>query len=1146
MSRAADWRQRQQGRNPERSFIVQAPAGSGKTELLTQRMLGLLARVDHPEEVVAITFTRKAAAEMAHRLFNRLLQAHEHPRAENLQPHLHVSHELALEVLKNDSRQGWRLLEQPSRLRIRTIDSLCSDLARQLPILSGLDAGHQVAEDPAPLYLQAATRAMAAIEDESDDRQSDVARVLDRYDNQYDRLIELLTSMLAQREQWLEHLLQLRQGEGFDRASLEATLRFLVEGELAEAAAMLPADLLQGLAPVLEYALENEPADAGPLQALLDSCAHADGSICLPAHAEALPHWLTLVRRLLTSDGKNWRTQLNKAAGFPPPSGASGEEQTRRQHWKDSFAERLASLRENETLRARLETLLRLPKPEYDDESWASLESLLRIMLRAYQEWHLVMAESGRADFSEIASRALLALGSGEQPSELALRLDYRIRHLLVDEFQDTSHNQIRLLQRLTAGWVAGDGRTLFLVGDPMQSIYRFRKAEVSLFIEAFEGRLFSQLALEPLQLEVNFRSSAGVVEWVNRVFPAVMPARNDPVKGAVTYSPAVPRPDAQTQGAIEVCLGCIKDDQAEADQVVQIIRDTDPVEATAILVRSRRHAHAILAHLDALKQSDERFRYRAVQFNPLAETPLIRDLVSLTVALQQPADQLAWLALMRAPFIGLTLADLERLTGDGDGCLLASALLDPLAGSEADLSADGASRLARVAPILQRAARLRGRAPVREVVESAWQHLGGPACLGHEAELNDAATYFDLLDRLEQEGLPLDRDTLDQHLEDLWAEPDARAHGHLQVMTIYAAKGLQFDTVIVPGLNKDTGGDGQKLMHWFELAESERIVLSPMRNVDEKESARRSGDLVKFISGVERQRQKLENGRLLYVAATRAVHSLYLLGAVEANRGGAFTPRPTTLLGELWPAIGNDQEPILQQQLAALDDPTARSGSAEDTGVAQVHRRLAADWRTPQPPTAHVREPAELTETPEYVEFSWAGEDARLAGNLVHRLLQHIAEEGAARWRQEGGMGGREDWCRQQLRRDGVHGSMADRIIDRTTQAVERCLASDRGRWILADHTEAACEYPVTAILDGRPSNLVLDRTFVEDGTRWIIDYKTSSHAGGDLDTFLANEQERYRSQLRRYRKALEMTEDRTVRTALYFPLLDRLVEVD
>jgi len=1138
MSQPCDLRQRKQGIDPSRSFIVQAPAGSGKTELLTQRMLMLLAHVENPEEAVAITFTRKAAAEMAHRLLDRLNTARYNPAGDGLEPYLATSHRLALKVLENDERRGWQLLDQPSRLRIRTIDSLCSDLARQLPILSGLGAGQQIAEDPQPLYLQAATRTMAAIEDASDDRHEDVARILDRYNNQYDRLVELLTGMLGRRDQWQTQLAKLRVGENFDRAALEETLRGLVQRELAAIVAEIPAALWDGLAPTLAYAADNGPADADALSALLGAGAREDGSIHLPASADSLEHWLTLARRLLTADGKNIRKAPDAKAGFPAPSGAKGEERARRQHWKDDFSARLDMLRERDGLCDRLATILSLPRPEYDDEAWASLQSLMHILTRSQQEWLLVMAESGNADFIEIAARALLALGGEGEPSEFALRLDYRIRHLLVDEFQDTSHSQIRLLERLTEGWTAGDGRTLFLVGDPMQSIYRFRKAEVSLFIKIFESRRFGQLALEPLQLSVNFRSTATMVEWVNSVFPRVLPGENDAVKSAVAYSPATARPGAPLSGVVRTSLSCRKDDLAEAERVVDVIRTRDPQEKTAILVRSRKHAAAILARLDELKQHDAHFRYSAVDFYPLTESPLIQDLVSLTLALLQPVDRLAWLSVLRAPFVGLDLADLDALAGGAS----APSVPEAIETRFGRLGESGQARLRRVSPALQEAMRLRGRAPIRDVVESAWQQLGGPACVENESELQDAATYFDRLEALERGGQAIDRGSLEKQLENLWAEPDAQAGGRLQVMTIYSAKGLEFDTVILPGLNKGTGSDGARLMHWFELAEQDRIVFSPMRNVEEKETAKREGDLVRFISGVERERQRLENGRLLYVAATRAISDLYLFADVPPDSKGEFKPAPATLLAELWPALPAEAPDQLERQLADLEETP---GDQSPWVITQRYRRLDMDWAPPAPAEPLPMEQPELPEPPDYIPFRWAGEDARLAGDLVHRILQLIAEAGSAAWRQEGGFTKNERWCRQQLQSGGIRGPRADRILQRIERAVNMALESKTGRWLLADHPEADCEYALTAVFEGRPVNLVLDRTFVHGGERWIIDYKTSDHEGGSLDDFLESEADRYREQLERYRRAMALSEKRPIRTALYFPLLDHFLEI-
>jgi ATP-dependent exoDNAse (exonuclease V) beta subunit len=1166
MNRPSDWLEREKARDPGRSCIVQAPAGSGKTELLTQRLLGLLARSEHPEEVVAITFTRKAAAEMRRRIIEALDSAASGDPGEELRPHQQRTRELALAVLSNSEKRGWNLPQHPSRLRIRTIDSLCGELARQLPVLSGLGVGQGVAEDPEPLYRLAAERTMGAVESDNDELQADLSRLLGRYDNQYDRMVELLTAMLGHREQWMRPVIRMRAGDGFDRSAAEDSLRLLVETQLQAAADRLPDFLLRGLPQFLHYALAQSPEDRQALAALLADCA-AEGqtTLTLPTTAEALPHWLTLARRLLTKDGKRWRRSVNAHSGFPPPSKAKGEEKRLRQRMKDGYLELVQALEEFEGLRNRLGAVMALPQPGYDDEAWESLESMLRVLLRAAAEWQLLITEVGQADFPEVAERAILALGQDEAPSDLALRMDYRIRHLLVDEFQDTSHKQILLLEQLTAGWSAGDGRTLFLVGDPMQSIYRFRKAEVSLFIDAFEGRLFPHIGLESLQLRVNFRSEQPVLDWVNRVFPTVMPERNDHVMGAVRYTGSDPRPGISGQGSVSTWLTPGKEAEREAGKVTEIIASTDPADSVAILVRSRRHAREILYRLDSLKDQAPRFRYQAIDFNPLGETPLIQDLVSLTLALLQPADRLAWLSVLRAPFCGIGLSDLDRLAGSDRHGIIAETIESMLSRPESSpLSEDGQRRLGRVGPVLLGAASRAGRDALRALVEAAWVRLGGPACAQNRSELEDADTYLDLLQSMASEGQPVDREGLDRRMASLYAQPDASADGKLQVMTVYAAKGLQFDTVILPGLNAGTGGEGGKLLHWFEVPDRDAIVLSPMRNAADRAGLQHSGDLIEFISRIEKQRRALEDGRLLYVAATRARRDLHLLASVETRADGEFRPASGTLLAELWPAIAADAIPQLMEE----SDPDSRAlngtkpdpcaEGAPDSGendrqpaqpasfaLPQMFRRLAADWEAPQPAAPVPRPRKSFTPASERIEFSWAGESARLTGELVHRLLQLIAEQGMPHWQETGGMAARVGWCRRFLARSGIRGERAELIVARTEEAIGNCLHSERGRWILAPHQDAQCELSLTASIDGQLSTLVLDRSFVFEGSRWIIDYKTSSHAGGDLEGFLRNEAERYAPQLASYRAAVAINEDRPVRTALYFPLLDRFREL-
>src|SRR5690606_8308155 len=152
--------------------------------------------------------------------------------------------------------------------------------------------------------------------------------------------------------------------------------------------------------------------------------------------------------------------------------------------------------------------------------------------------------------------------------------------HLLIDEFQDTSLTQIHLLATLTAGWQPDDGRTLFLVGDPMQSIYRFRKAEVGLFLQAAEQGV-GEIAPTFLQLTDNFRSQGGVVEWVNATFRGLLPRRNDAAAGAIAYTDSAAF-NARLPGE-PVCFhaafsadGAAAADAAAEALTVQLVRQAD------------------------------------------------------------------------------------------------------------------------------------------------------------------------------------------------------------------------------------------------------------------------------------------------------------------------------------------------------------------------------------------------------------------------------------------------------------------------------------------------------------------------------------------------------------------------------------------
>ena len=530
-TRPDDYQVREAALDASRSFVVQAPAGSGKTGLLIQRYLRLLATVEHPEEIIAITFTRKAAAEMRDRVLDALAMAagsvaRECGDAPAEDSHTDTTLALARAVVERDVHKGWSLNAQPARMRILTIDALCRDIATQMPWLSRLGGDAQISDDVSPLYRQAA-RDVVAMLHEDVPWSEQVATLVSHLDGDLGRFERMLVEMLSRRDQWLRYLLPGRVDPRRRRAELEAELARAVADELAALRAAVPPQLAGELAAVCGYAGDTLLANGSASPA--SACAGLEE---LPgAGATERRRWQGIAAVLLTKDGK-WRKTLTRRDGFP------ADKQPRLQEMRARGLALLAKLASAFGLRERLHAAVRLPEPAYTDGQWRVLDALLEILPVATACLRVVFAERGQVDYSEITNAARQALGDEQAPTDLALALDYRIRHLLVDEFQDTSHSHFSLLSQLTAGWMPGDGRTLFLVGDPMQSIYRFREADVGLFLDVAEHGL-AELDVESLRLRANFRSQPDIVAWVNGVFPQVMPPDNDAVAGAVSYTPS-------------------------------------------------------------------------------------------------------------------------------------------------------------------------------------------------------------------------------------------------------------------------------------------------------------------------------------------------------------------------------------------------------------------------------------------------------------------------------------------------------------------------------------------------------------------------------------------------------------------------------
>ena len=258
MSNISDSKQRERALDISQSFIVQAPAGSGKTELLTRRVLRLLSVVEKPESVLAITFTRKAASEMLDRILGSLREA-TLPQTTTNRERWH----LAKRALDRDKEMGWNLLENPGRLRVSTIDSLSATLVRQMPFLSRLGAPPAIVEDATELYREAARRTLEEL-DSKQEWATGVARTLAHLGNDWGQAENLLIEMLARRDQWLRHLTTN------DKTDLERGLSEAIESDLQRAFDRAPKRLELHLCRVARNAAPLVEKVESPINALRD------------------------------------------------------------------------------------------------------------------------------------------------------------------------------------------------------------------------------------------------------------------------------------------------------------------------------------------------------------------------------------------------------------------------------------------------------------------------------------------------------------------------------------------------------------------------------------------------------------------------------------------------------------------------------------------------------------------------------------------------------------------------------------------------------------------------------------------------------------------------------------------------------------
>jgi superfamily I DNA/RNA helicase len=779
--------------------------------------------------------------------------------------------------------------------------------------------------------------------------------------------------------------------------------------------------------------------------------------------------------------------------------------------------------------RELLAELAILPAPRLDAEDAAALSALARLLRLAAAELEVVFQETSRVDFAHVSAAARNALTESGGPTDLALRLGSEIRHILVDEFQDTSIEQFALLEALTAGWERGDGRTLFVVGDPMQSIYQFREAEVGLFLRT-QQRGLGAVELTPLRLTRNFRAAPALINWTNGVFARCFPELDNPRTSAVRYTACVAGRSAQERGGVHVNAMPPSDAAAEARAVADLVvrlRTGEPACSIAILLSARSHAPPIVQALERAS-----IPVAGVELVSLAELPVVRDLAALTRALDHLGDRTAWLAVLRAPWCGLTLAEFSLLAESSPLATVWDLINDEA--RVASLPVEARTRLLRVRDALGRSLAERDRDDLARWVENAWSRLGGPAACAAEEDLRHARAFFQGLGRWSAEpgwGGPL---ALEESLAELYASHDAAPADAVQIMTIHRAKGLEFDKVILPGLGRKLRANPEPLLRWLELPRdpdgSDLLMAAippPVR--------RGSDPLSRYLKTLKARRATHERVRLAYVAATRARSELHLFAELPAGNGSRAPaePQPGTLLAALWPALAADFP-----RTAPVPAVPSSPATVRGTGSAPLVR-LAADWILPA-----LRSPVELAGIGIAADDAAAGAasleatstPAQCAALVVCDQLRHAARLSRL---PAHGTAGTERALSERLARLGLIGEELVSATGRAIELLERCIADPRLQWIFSsDHERAEGSLALSGVMGGRLTTVSIDRTFVDaTGVRWLIDFVPGVPPDTENERFLEGEMQRHRSAMERSSTLARELGPEPLRAAIYFP---------
>ncbi len=1119
-------RRQREASDPAASAWVSANAGSGKTFVLTRRVIRLLLDGVPPGRILCLTFTKAAAANMAVKVFDTLagwVTLDDATLAARIKET--GAPQPGAEGLARARRLFARTVESPGGLKILTIHAFCERLLHGFPFEANVAARFGVIEEVQQAELLSRAREAA------------LARAVADPDSRLGRALDLLGRTLT--------------GGSFEELVGEVTRH---ADALREA--MRGAGGLMGLQDRLARALDV----AGITVASVESAMLEDG---LPT-----AEWGEIARRI-GADGGTKNTAGNRLARA---AATFGDDRLARylsvfltaklEPLAESFLPKTVRAKEPglcatlDAERGRLVTLLAKRRAVETQERTAALLSVADAVLSQYET---LKRARGSLDFADLIERSRTLLSRSDSAWVL-FKLDQGIEHVLVDEAQDTSPGQWDILKAISRDFFAGEGqsralRTFFAVGDKKQSIYAFQGARPAAFDQSrqhFADRASdADLAFADIQLVLSFRSARRVLEVVDRVFAAGDNARGltaradrpppheplktalpglvevwEPVGPALAPDPAswalpVDVPDAADPAVVLARRVADRIRALTAPGSPDTVEDTGsrsrrPVRAgdVLILVRSRN------AFFDAVIRALKERHVPVAGADRLSLTGhiAVMDLVAAGRAALLPDDDLTLACALKSPLLGLDDSDLMVLAPRRAGSLAAAldASGERRHRAAADRLAVWRDRATTLTPFAFYT-RLLGRDGGRRALLSRLGPEAGDVVdefmaltLAHERD--GAPSLLAFLARLEGTEVSVKRDM--EHAGDA-----------VRVMTVHAAKGLEAKIVFLPDTcGAPTGRHDPKLFR-LERPEGDLFAWSPRADADP--------GLVAQARGAGRDAALDEHRRLLYVALTRAEERLYIAGfhGVKGPQAECWYEmvRRADLGLEPAPAPWDAEATVLRRA-----DAVPGANEAAPTGDAAPEPPVLPDWihraaprETPAAPP--IRPSTALGAADRFDAVDAAPEDDRgrtrreaaAAGRLLHTLLQHLP--------------GLDPAHRRDAARRFVGGRAGGLAPERRGALIEDALR------IVADPAlaplfgpDSRAEVPLAARLpngDGAPLEVTgqIDRLAVTDEAVFIADFKT----GTSRDA--ADAPPSYVAQLALYRAAVQpLYPDRPVRAFL------------